>query len=63
MQVYDALKNFKDFIQEMGDEDFEFFMSGKPIFGAMLPPRFYLEEMNFQEMHKHIIKKLEFRIS
>lgn len=61
--VYFALESFKNYIEEMSQENFEIFMTGRPIFGAMLPPRFHLTPLNLDQDVRRLVTRLEFRIS
>ncbi len=60
--VYVALRSFLTYIEDMSPEDFKIFMQGRPIFGAMLPPRFHLMQCEPADLHR-AITRLEFRIS
>lgn len=60
--VFIALKSFQNYIENIAPEDFELFLQGRPVFGAMLPPNFNL--MSGEPEHfVRSITRLEFRIS
>lgn len=61
--VYIALESFKNYIHDMSPEDFEIFMSGRSIFGAMLPPKYFSTPINLDQDYLKVITRLEFRIS
>lgn len=59
--VFVALMTFENYIKEMAPEDFKIFLQGKPVFGATLPPRFYLMDGKPEDVFRGITR-LEFRI-
>lgn len=60
--VFIALRSFERYIQEMSDDDFQLFIIGKPVFGAMMPPKFHLDAGSPTDFTRGITR-LEFRIS
>jgi hypothetical protein len=56
-----VLRNFENYIKEMSHEDFKIFLQGRPVFAAMLPPRFNLMDAKPEDMLR-AIPRLEFRI-
>lgn len=62
--VFYSMVRLQEFIRQMSDEDFQNFVSGRrPIFSAMIPPKYELLGADIIKEYNRSIVKLEFRIS
>ena len=62
--VFYSLLRLQEYIRNIDDDDFNLFVNnGRPIFSAMLPPKFELLEHDIEKDARRFITKLEFRIS